>query len=117
VLRLRITSTLRGRNAYHLETSAGIYRTESSLAAGAKTLRQRQERSDNLASTNFLTFNTILVAALELSFMLDVAESMVQSACSARIPRPHQRTDFPKATTKVSRPSLVFRAADGRPRR
>src|SRR5258705_12348233 len=102
-----------------METSAGIYRTESSLAARAKTLRQLQERSDNLAlDDHSLTFNTDLVAALELSFMLDVAESMVQSALQRTESRgAHQRTDFPKRNDeKFLAHSLVFRAADGRPR-
>src|SRR5260221_14647712 len=36
------TSTLREEMQSTMETSAGIYRTESSLAAGAKTLRQLQ---------------------------------------------------------------------------
>jgi len=101
------TSTLREEMQSTMETSAGIYRTESSLAAGAKTLRQLQERSDNLAlDDHSLTFNTDLVAALELSFMLDVAESMVQSALQRTESRgAHQRTDFPKPQRrKVSRP-------------
>jgi len=113
------TSTLREEMQSTMETSAGIYRTESSLAAGAKTLRQLQERSDNLAlDDHSLTFNTDLVAALELSFMLDVAESMVQSALQRTESRgAHQRTDFPKRNDeKFLAHSLVFRAADGRPR-
>jgi fumarate reductase flavoprotein subunit len=113
------TSTLREEMQTTMESSAGIYRTESSLAAGAKTLRQLQERFANLVlDDHSLTFNTDLVAALELSFMLDVAESMVQSALQRTESRgAHQRTDFPKRNDeKFLAHSLVFRAADGRPR-
>ena len=43
------------------------------------------------------TFNTELTAALELSFMLDVAEAIVQCALNRTESRgSHQRTDFPK---------------------
>ena len=42
------------------------------------------------------TFNTGTVAALELSFMLDVADAMVNSALRREESRgAHQRTDFP----------------------
>lgn len=112
-------STLREEMQKTMEVSAGIYRTESSLASGAQTLRQLQERSANLALDDCsLTFNTDLIAALELSFMLDVAESMVHSALQRTESRgAHQRTDFPKRNDeKFLAHSLVFRASDGRPR-
>src|SRR5208337_4046230 len=91
-------STIREEMQKTMEASAGIYRTESSLASGAKMLRQLQERSENLAlDDRSLTFNTDLIAALELSFMLDVAESMVHCALQRTESRgAHQRSDFPK---------------------
>ncbi|MGH9675881.1 MAG: fumarate reductase (quinol) flavoprotein subunit [Candidatus Acidiferrum sp.] len=112
-------STLREEMQTTMETSAGIYRTESSLASGVQTLRQLQERSANLAlDDRSLTFNTDLIAALEISFMLDVAESMVQSALQRTESRgAHQRTDFPKRNDeKFLAHSLVTRGSDGRPR-
>jgi len=113
------TSTLREEMQTTMEASAGIYRTESSLAAGAQTLRKLQERSTNVGlDDHSLTFNTDLIAALELSFMLDVAEAMVQSALQRTESRgAHQRTDFPKRNDeKFLAHSLVIRSADGRPR-
>ena len=113
------TSTLREEMQTTMEASAGIYRTESSLAAGAQTLRKLQERSTNVGlDDHSLTFNTELIAALELSFMLDVAEAMVQSALQRTESRgAHQRTDFPKRNDeKFLAHSLVIRSADGRPR-
>src|SRR5208337_1243413 len=112
-------STIREEMQKTMEASAGIYRTESSLASGAKMLRQLQERSENLAlDDRSLTFNTDLIAALELSFMLDVAESMVHCALQRTESRgAHQRSDFPKRNDeKFLAHSLVSRATDGRPR-
>lgn len=113
------TSTLREEMQTTMEGSAGIYRTESSLSAGAQTLRKLQERSANIGlDDHSLTFNTDLIAALELSFMLDVAEAMVQSALQRTESRgAHQRTDFPKRNDeKFLAHSLVTRSADGSPR-
>lgn len=112
-------STLREEMQKTMETSAGIYRTESSLVSGAQTLRQLQERSAHVAlDDRSLTFNTDLITALELTFMLDVAESMVHAALQRTESRgAHQRTDFPKRNDeKFLAHSLVFRANDGRPR-
>jgi fumarate reductase flavoprotein subunit len=112
-------STLREEMQTSMEASAGIYRTESTLAAGAATLRTLQERSANLAlDDHSLTFNTDLIAALELSFMLDVSEAMVHSALQREESRgAHQRTDFPKRNDeKFLAHSLVMRTSGGRPR-
>ena len=81
-----------------MEASAGIYRTEASLTRGVSTLRSLQERSGNLrVEDQSRTFNTERIAALELSFMLDIAETIVASALDRRESRgAHQRTDFPE---------------------
>jgi len=61
------------------------------------------------------TFNTELIAALELSFMLDVAEAMVGSALRREESRgAHQRTDFPtRDDQRFLAHSLIWRNADG----
>src|SRR5260370_9928836 len=102
-----------------MEASAGIYRTETSLAAGAATLRKLQERSSDVTlDDHSLTFNTDLITALELSFMLDVSEAMVHSALQRKESRgAHHRTDFPKRNDeKYLAHSVVTRTSDGRPR-
>ena len=112
-------AVLREQMQETMESSAGIYRSGSSLAAGAETLRKLQERSGNLAIDDHTqTFNTDLVAALELSFMLDVAEAMIHSALQRTESRgAHQRTDFPaRNDEKFLAHSLVTRTAGGRPR-
>ena len=63
-------------------------------------------------------FNTELISALELSCMLDVAETMAECAKQRTESRgAHQRTDFPERNDeKFLAHSLVYRDADGRPR-
>ena len=61
------------------------------------------------------TFNTELTAALELSYMLDVAEVIIACALNRKESRgSHQRTDFPKRDDEnFLAHSLVYRNADG----
>jgi fumarate reductase flavoprotein subunit len=61
------------------------------------------------------TFNTELTSALELGFMLDVAESIVQCALQRTESRgAHQRTDFPQRDDhKFLAHSLISRNPDG----
>jgi fumarate reductase flavoprotein subunit len=63
------------------------------------------------------TFNTELTAALELSFMLDVSEAIVQCALNRTESRgSHQRTDFPKRDDgKFLAHSLVSQKKDATP--
>ena len=80
-----------------METSAGIYRTGPSLARGVDAVRGLQARARDLrVEDQSRTFNTERIAALELSFMLDIAETIVASALQRQESRgAHQRTDFP----------------------
>jgi fumarate reductase flavoprotein subunit len=101
------------------EESAGIYRTGMALLGATETLRTLQERFRNIAlDDHSQTFNTELVAALELSCMLDVAETIVQSALHRTESRgAHQRIDFAKRDDeKFLAHSLVFQQEDGSPR-
>jgi fumarate reductase flavoprotein subunit len=99
-----------------VESGAGIYRTGASLVPAAVTLRSLQERFRDVAlQDHSRTFNTELTAALELSFMLDVAQAIVQCALHRTESRgSHQRTDFPaRDDQKFLSHSLVFRDEDG----
>lgn len=99
-----------------MEGSAGIYRLGAALSEAAAKLRQLQERFRAVAlDDHSRTFNTELTAALELSFMLDVAETIVQSALRREESRgAHQRTDFPvRDDQRYLAHSLAFRNADG----
>ncbi len=75
-----------------------------------------QERFRNVAiEDDSRTFNTELTAVLELSFMLDVAESIIQCALRREESRgAHQRTDFPARDDKrFLAHSLIYRNPDG----
>jgi fumarate reductase flavoprotein subunit len=99
-----------------MEESAGIYRSGETLSRAADTLRQLQERFRNVAlQDHSRTFNTELQAALEMAYMLDVAETMVQSALRREESRgAHQRTDFPaRDDQRFLAHSLAWRNADG----
>jgi fumarate reductase flavoprotein subunit len=102
-----------------LEESAGIYRTETALKEATGRLKRLQERFQDLSlDDDSYTFNTELTAALELSYMLDVAQAIVQSALERRESRgSHQRTDYPQRDDeRFLAHSLAYRAEDGSPR-
>ncbi len=99
-----------------LEDCAGIYRSGAALAAGADRLRQLQERAADLAiEDRSRTFNTERLAALELTFMLDVAEGIVHAALGRTESRgAHQRTDFPaRDDDRFLAHSIISRRPDG----
>jgi len=101
-----------------MEESAGIYRSGAALERAAVTLRKLQERFGNVAlDDRSRTFNTELTTALELGFMLDIAEAIVQSALRRQESRgSHQRTDFPQRDdAQYLAHSLAHRSADGAP--
>jgi fumarate reductase flavoprotein subunit len=109
-------SRLRDEMQRTMEQSAGIYRSGNSLAAAVSTLRELRERYANVAlEDQSRTFNTERVAAVELSFMLDVATAIVTSALRRQESRgAHQRTDFPaRNDDRFLAHSLIFREPDG----
>jgi fumarate reductase flavoprotein subunit len=109
---------IREQMQHTMEGSAGIYRDGSSLAKTAGTLRELQERAATVTvDDSSRTFNTELIAALELQAMLDVAECMVHSALRREESRgAHQRTDFPaRDDERFLAHSLAARDSDGVP--
>jgi len=109
-------ATIRVEMQHAMEESAGIYREQSRLEAGKAKLHELQGRyADINLDDRSRTFNTELESALELGFMLDVAESMVQCALHRTESRgAHQRTDYPERNdAKFLAHSLVYRNPDG----
>src|SRR5918999_965501 len=101
-----------------MEGSVGIFRDTVSLVKGVEKLQELRERFDKatLEDTS-RTFNTELVAALELGFMLDVAETMVarhlvgkDTRGAPRLPGSPRRDD-----TRFLAHSLVTRDPGGAP--
>ena len=102
-----------------MEESAGIYRTETALKEATGKLKRLQERFQDLSLDDHShTFNTELTAALELSYMLDVAQTILHSALERRESRgSHQRTDYPQRDDeRFLAHSLAYRAEDDSPR-
>jgi succinate dehydrogenase flavoprotein subunit len=109
-------ATIRSEMQASVEKSAGIYREESSLSEGASKLEELQRRYDDISlDDRSRTFNTELESALELGYMLDVAQSIVQCALHRRESRgAHQRTDFPARNDgQYLAHSIISRNADG----
>jgi fumarate reductase flavoprotein subunit len=109
-------ATIREEMQQAMDHGAGIYRSGNSLQEAADRLRKLQERFRNVSiHDRSQTFNTELVAAQEMEFMLDVAESIVQSALRREESRgAHQRTDYPaRDDQKYLAHSLAYRNADG----
>jgi fumarate reductase flavoprotein subunit len=109
-------STVRQEMQHAMESGAGIYRTRDSLQAALDKLHELRDRYRKIAiHDHSRTFNTQLMSALELAYMLDVAEAVMLGALHREESRgAHQRRDFPKRDDqKFLAHSLVSRNADG----
>jgi len=111
-------ATLRSEMTKAMQTGAGIYRSGSSLNDTCNELKELRERFKNvLVEDRSLTFNTELISALELDFMLDVSQAIAHSALSRTESRgSHQRTDYPnRDDDNFLKHSLVYRTKDEQP--
>jgi fumarate reductase flavoprotein subunit len=109
-------ATIRDEMHKAMEQGAGIYRSGETLNRAVSALRALQERACQVrVEDHTSTFNTERIAALELSFMLDVAETIVNAAARREESRgAHQRTDFTaRDDGRFLAHSLVSRNADG----
>jgi len=109
-------SALREQMQQTMEQSAGIYRSGDALAKGADELHELQERFRSVTlDDHSRTFNTELVAALELSNMLDVAQGILGCALRREESRgAHQRIDFAaRDDGRFLAHSLLSREPDG----
>jgi fumarate reductase flavoprotein subunit len=109
-------ATIRQGMQKAMEDGAGIYRDEQSMQQACNTLRTLRERFNNvIIEDRGRTFNTEVMNALELDFMLDVAETIANSALKRKESRgSHTRTDFPKRDDEnFLKHSLAYRTADG----
>ena len=109
-------ATIRQEMQKTMEEGAGIYRDEQKMEKTCKTLRTLRERfKDIIIEDRGSTFNTEVMNALELDFMLDVAEAVANSALIRRESRgSHTRTDFPKRDDEnFLKHTLAYRTPDG----
>jgi succinate dehydrogenase / fumarate reductase flavoprotein subunit len=76
---------------------AGIYRRPESISVGIERIRELKKRYKNISlDDKGNVFNTDLTGALELGFLLDVAETTLAGALQREESRgAHTRVDFP----------------------
>jgi fumarate reductase flavoprotein subunit len=109
-------ATIREEMQKTMEASAGIYRNGPALTNAADQMAQLQARYRSVSLDDASrTFNTELLNALELGFMLDVAEAIVHGALRREESRgAHQRTDFTaRDDQRYLAHALVYRNPDG----
>ncbi|HUF31363.1 MAG TPA: fumarate reductase (quinol) flavoprotein subunit [Gemmatimonadaceae bacterium] len=109
-------ATIREQMQQTMEASAGIYRTGDSLGRAVEKLQELRDRFEHVGlDDQSRTFNTERVAAIELSFMLDVADAIIRSALRRTESRgAHQRTDFPQRDDeRFLAHSLIYQQPDG----
>jgi succinate dehydrogenase / fumarate reductase flavoprotein subunit len=91
-------ATVRNEMRHIMNEKAWIYRTGDLLESGLKEIRQLKQRFKKIkVHDKGRPFNTGMLNALQLDFMLDLAEVTMVSALPRRESRgAHSRTDYPK---------------------
>jgi succinate dehydrogenase/fumarate reductase flavoprotein subunit len=91
-------STIRTEMQRGMEEHVGIYRDENNLKQACKIIGDLKQRLKNaVVEDKDHVYNTDLISALELDFMLDVAETIAYTALARKESRgAHSRTDYPK---------------------
>ena len=91
-------STIRTEMQKAMEENVGIYRDENRLKQACRLIGDLKQRMRNaVVEDKDRVYNTDLVSALELDFMLDVAETIAYAALARKESRgAHFRTDYPK---------------------
>jgi succinate dehydrogenase / fumarate reductase flavoprotein subunit len=105
----RIASLFREKgdeSAYQIKTELNetmdknlwIFRDESGLMEAVRKIRELKERYDNISvEDKSKTFNTDLTFAIEVGYMLDLAEVVALGALKRKESRgAHYRTDYPR---------------------
>ena len=90
-------ATLRKELQEEMDRNAQVFRTDESLRSVAKTIHSLRERYKNIGiHDRGKRFNTDLLEAIELGFLLDIAEVVVASALERKESRGgHMRDDYP----------------------
>jgi succinate dehydrogenase/fumarate reductase flavoprotein subunit len=102
-----------------MDAHVGVFRTKDGLEQMAAQLPELRERLGRARlDDHSRTFNTELVSALELEFMLDGADAIVHSALAREESRgSHARRDFPdRNDERFLAHTLAFRQQGSPPR-
>ena len=113
-------ATLRREMAQTMEEGCGIYRTATAMQASCDKLAELKQRYHRVQLDDRSTaWNTEWLLAIELGFLLDVAQAMVHSALQRQESRgSHQRLDGFEQRDDVNflKHSLAIYAGDDAPR-
>jgi succinate dehydrogenase / fumarate reductase flavoprotein subunit len=90
-------AALRKELQEEMDRNAQVFRTDKSLRSVAKTIHSLRERYKNIGiHDRGKRYNTDLLEAIELGFLLDIAEVVVASALNRHESRGgHMRDDYP----------------------
>jgi fumarate reductase flavoprotein subunit len=111
--------TIREEMQRDMDAGAGVFRTREGLEKLTKQLGALRERFTNIKiEDSSRTFNTELTAALELDFMLEVADTITYSALAREESRgAHARRDFSERDdAKFLKHTIAFRTDEIAPR-
>jgi fumarate reductase flavoprotein subunit len=111
--------TIREEMQRDMDAGAGVFRTRETLEKLTKQLGALRERFTNIKiEDSSRTFNTELTAALELDYMLEVADTITYSALAREESRgAHSRRDFPERDdAKYLKHTIAFRTDEIAPR-
>jgi len=120
----QIRGRQRGENAQHIRVElaaqmmddCGVFRTQATLEAMTRSLRDLRTRYANIAITDTgRVFNTELLEAREVGYLLDCAEATVAAALARQESRGgHFREDYPERNdADWLKHSLAYRAEGG----
>jgi fumarate reductase flavoprotein subunit len=102
-----------------MDAKAGVFRNREGLTQLVKDLGNLRERFETIKiEDSSRTFNTELTSALELDFMLEVADTIAVSALAREESRgAHARRDFPERNDeKFLKHTLAYRTGETAPR-
>jgi len=102
-----------------MDEGAGVFRTKEGLEQLVEKLGGLRERFDRIKiDDTSRTFNTELTAAIELDFMLEVAQTIAVSALAREESRgAHSRRDFPERNDeKYLKHTVAYRREGAKPR-
>ncbi len=111
-------SKIRSEMQQTMQDNASVFRTEETLSAQVEILKTLFARYENIGITDRgERFNTDLIEAIELGFLLENAEAFVHSALNRRESRgAHAREDFKERDdVNFLKHTMIFKGEVGKP--